>query len=425
MRAWYGTFLENAVQGIARDLLAAALLRAEARGWSTVFHCHDELVIEAPEGTLPDAEVLAMLLEPPVWAIGLPLNGKVHRGPTYLEAPATREPPEPETEQELVEHAVDAFVATTPPNPDIAKAADEDFLSSLTDTVAPLYDFVTLPMTESQHVSCPFHDDPQPSCKIYPDHWHCFGCGRRGGRLDWLCEVEGMTKREAIDALQDWSGPVLREQRNDTAARIALALQLWQEAGSLAGTLGARYLAETRGIDITKLSPTIHEVLRFHPSCIFGTRARHPCIVALMRDPVTDAPTGIHRIGLDPTGNKLDRMALGRMGVVKLWPVDGDRLVVGEGIETVLAAATRITYRDVVLTPAWAALNEAGLAGLPVLPGITQLTLLVDNDANGVGQKAAGNCKRVWTAAGRTVATLIPKQEGWDFNDVILRQSAA
>lgn len=425
VRAWYGTFLENAVQGIARDLLAAALLRAEARGWSTVFHCHDELVIEAPEGTLPDAEVLAMLLEPPAWATGLPLNGKVHRGPTYLEAPATGEPPEPETEQELVEHTVDAFVATTPPNPNIDKAMDEDFVASLTESVAPLYDFVTLPMTASQHVSCPFHDDLEPSCKIYADHWHCFGCGRRGGRLDWLCEVEGMTKREAIDALQDWSGPVLRDQRNDTAARIALSLQLWQEAGSLAGTLGARYLAETRRIDIAKLSPTIDEVLRFHPSCVFGTRARHPCIVALMRDPVTDAPTGIHRIGLDPAGTKLDRMALGRMGFVKLWPVDGDRLVVGEGIETVLAAATRIAYRDAVLTPAWAALNEAGLAGLPVMPGITHLTLLVDNDANGVGQKAAGSCKRVWTAAGRTVATLIPKQEGWDFNDVILRQSAA
>ena len=425
VRGWYGTFLENAVQGIARDLLAAALLRAEARGWMTVFHCHDEIVIEAAEATLPDAEVLAMLKEPPAWAVGLPLNGKVHRGATYLEAPATREPPELESERELVEHAVDAFVATTPSNPSIAKAADEDFLASLTDLVAPLYDFVTLPMTESHHVSCPFHDDPQPSCKIYPDHWHCFGCHRRGGRLDWLCDVEGMTKREAIDALQEWSGPALRERRNDSAARIALALQLWQEAGSLAGTLGERYLAETRGIDIARLPPAVHGVLRFHPSCIFGARARHPCIVALMRDPITDAPTGIHRIGLDPTGNKLDRMALGRMGVVKLWPVDGERLVVGEGIETVLAAATRITYRDVVMTPAWAALNEAGLAGLPVLPGITQLTLLVDHDVNGVGQKAAGNCKRVWTTAGRRVVTLIPKQEGWDFNDVILRQGAA
>ena len=426
VRAWYGTFLENTVQAIARDLLAAALLRTETRGWSTVFHCHDEIVIEAPEGALPDAEVLAMLKEPPPWAIGLPLNGKVHRGPTYLEAPATGEPPERETEQELVEHAVEAFVATTQLNPNIAVAADEDFLASLTDTVAPLYDLVSLPMTQSHHVSCPFHDDPQPSCKIYTDHWHCFGCGRRGGRLDWLCEVEGMTKREAINALQDWTGPVLRGARNDAAARVALASQFWQEAGSLAGTLGERYLAEIRGIDITKLPPSIHEVLRFHPACIFGARARHPCVLALMRDPVTNAPTGIHRIGLDPTGNKLDRMALGRMGVVKLWPLYGDRLVVGEGIETVLAAATRIiTYRGTLLTPAWAALNEAGIAGLPVMPDITELTLLVDNDTNGVGQKAAGACKRVWTAAGRNVATLIPKQEGWDFNDVIVRQSAA
>ena len=34
---------------------------------------------------------------------------------------------------------------------------------------------------------------------------------------------------------------------------------------------------------------------------------------------------------------------LGRAGVVKLWPA-GSQLVVGEGIETVLAAATRIPY---------------------------------------------------------------------------------
>jgi hypothetical protein len=33
-------------------------------------------------------------------------------------------------------------------------------------------------------------------------------------------------------------------------------------------------------------------------------------------------------------------------------------------------------------------LERSWVAGLPVLPGITQLTLLVDNDANGVGQKS-------------------------------------
>jgi hypothetical protein len=150
--------------------------------------------------------------------------------------------------------------------------------------------------------------------------------------------------------------------------------------------------------------------------------------VVLMRDPVTDAPTGIHRIGLGVESGavvKLDRMALGRMGVVKLWPTNGnDLLVVGEGIETVLAAATCISYRDAPLTPAWSAIARDGLGGLPVLPNVARLILLVDNDENGEGQKAAAHCRQVWTAAGRTVAALVPKHVGWDFNDVVLGRKA-
>ena len=84
-RAWFGTLVENVVQGTARDLLAAALLRFEARGWNTVFHCHDEIVVEVPEGSLSDQDVLAAFLEPPAWADGLPLGGKVHSGSLYLE----------------------------------------------------------------------------------------------------------------------------------------------------------------------------------------------------------------------------------------------------------------------------------------------------------------------------------------------------
>jgi len=117
-------------------------------------------------------------------------------------------------------------------------------------------------------------------------------------------------------------------------------------------------------------------------------------------------------------------MALGRMGVVKLWPANGGRLVIGEGIETTLAAATRVTYRGAPLTPAWSAIAKRGLGSLPVLPGITNLVLLVDNDENGEGQKAAAHCRQVWTAAGRTVAALVPKQVGWDFNDVVLGRKA-
>jgi DNA polymerase bacteriophage-type len=215
VRAWFGTLVENVVQGTARDLLAAAIIRAEARGWSVVFHCHDELVIEAPEGTVSESEVLELLLEAPPWAAGLPLGGKVHSGRLYLEAPETAEPPVIEGEQELVERAVDAMVASTPPNSAIGRVADEDFIASLGETIAPLTDFVMLPMDASGHVSCPFHDDPQPSCQIYTDHWHCYGCGAHGDRVDWLMRVEGLTKAEAIAALQEWTGPASSEQQRD------------------------------------------------------------------------------------------------------------------------------------------------------------------------------------------------------------------
>ena len=80
--------------------------------------------------------------------------------------------------------------------------------------------------------------------------------------------------------------------------------------------MGERYLSETRGVDVSKLPADIHESLRFHPRCPFGSDTA-PCILALMRDPVSDTPVGIHRIGLktvDGKVAKIDRMALGQNG---------------------------------------------------------------------------------------------------------------
>jgi DNA polymerase len=427
-RAWFGTLVENVVQGTARDLLAAAIIRAEARGWSVVFHCHDELVIEAPTGSIPEAEALALMLERPPWAAGLPLGGKVHSGPLYLDAPATGEPPAPKAE-ELAERAVDAFVAGAarlPDTKDVERGAEQDFLASLGATIAPLADLVSLPLDAAGRASCPFHDDPNPSCSIYPDHYYCHACHARGDRLDWLMQVEGMTKTEALGALHDWHGPLTAELEQNAEQKLCFALGIWNAALPLAGTIAERYLAETRGIDIGKLPATVHEAMRFHPRCVFGAQTHKPCLIALMRDPVTDAPVGIHRIGLALEHGqviKLERKALGRMGVVKIWPANGGgQLVVGEGIETTLAAATRISYRGAPLTPAWSAVAKGGLGHLPVLPGIAQLILLVDNDKNGAGQKAAAHCRQVWSAVGRAVVPLLPKQAGWDFNDVILRR---
>jgi hypothetical protein len=184
----------------------------------------------------------------------------------------------------------------------------------------------------------------------------------------------------------------------------------------IAGTTAARYLSEIRGIDLATLPANIDDVVRFHARCPFAG-VRHPCLIALMRDAATDEPTGIHRIGLTSDARKIDRHMLGHAGMVKLWPT-GTQLVVGEGIETVLAAATRIPYRDAPLQPAWATLFAGALERLPVLPGIERLIILVDHDI--AGKDAARICADRWQRAGRTVVRLTPKRAGADFNDLVM-----
>jgi len=68
-----GKLVENVVQAIARDCLAEVLLRLDARGYKTVFHVHDEVIVEGPEDKL--ADILATMAEPIPWAPGLLLKG--------------------------------------------------------------------------------------------------------------------------------------------------------------------------------------------------------------------------------------------------------------------------------------------------------------------------------------------------------------
>ena len=128
---------------------------------------------------------------------------------------------------------------------------------------------------------------------------------------------------------------------------------------------------------------TVGEALRFHPECPFN-RAAHPCLIALFRDVATDAPAGIHRIALTAEAQKIERRMLGRWPTpraVKLWPAERS-LVVGEGIETVLAAATRVKLAGEPLRPAWALCSAGGVARMPVIDGVERLVILVDRDEN-------------------------------------------
>ena len=80
---WGGKLVENIVQAFARDCLAMAMVRLDAAGWRIVFHVHDEVVIEAPDGTTWE-EPAAIMGLPIDWAPGLLLRGDGYSTKFYM-----------------------------------------------------------------------------------------------------------------------------------------------------------------------------------------------------------------------------------------------------------------------------------------------------------------------------------------------------
>ena len=75
-RTYGGRLTENAVQAIARDLLAEAMLRLDSRGWEVVLSVHDELVAECDE-EFADLDAFTSLMEAsPKWAKGCPIEAE-------------------------------------------------------------------------------------------------------------------------------------------------------------------------------------------------------------------------------------------------------------------------------------------------------------------------------------------------------------
>lgn len=80
-----GKLVENAVQAIARDVLASGLVHADKAGFEIVGHVHDEIISLVPEDSPLDDEKLAecMAIQPP-WTKGqLPLAAAGYCGQYY------------------------------------------------------------------------------------------------------------------------------------------------------------------------------------------------------------------------------------------------------------------------------------------------------------------------------------------------------
>ncbi len=265
---------------------------------------------------------------------------------------------------------------------------------------------------------CPAHDDRTPSLAVrQAEH----------GKVLVRCHA-GCDQERVIAALRrqglwanDRSGPPHKVRRApvehtpdpDDTGRTEAALAIWGSAKPVQGTPVDTYLA-SRGMQLA--TPV---ALRFHPGLKHPSGGIWPVMVALVTRGFDGKPLAIHRTylardGIGKAPVEPQKMMLGpcRGGAVRLGQPD-DVLLVGEGIETCLAAMQASGQ------PAWAALSTSGLRALDLPRNIRDVIVLADGDDP--GEKAACDAALRWSHEGRRVR-IARSPSGRDFNDLLLAQ---
>ena len=267
---------------------------------------------------------------------------------------------------------------------------------------------------------CPAHDDRDPSLSI---------ADTCNGKVLVRCHA-GCDQEHVIAALRArglWDAGEQRPTRllhkpsrvplpkigSDAMRRTEAALAIWRGSQSAEGTPVETYL-RSRNL-IISIPPSI----RFHEGLKHLAGGVWPAMVALVTRGDDGKPIGIHRTFLARDGSAKApvepvKMMLGlsRGGAVPLAQ-HRDVLMVGEGIETCLAAMQATGHA------AWAALSTSGLRSLDLPREVRDVIVLADGDD--AGEAAAQDCAWRWKREGRRVRIARPPH-GMDFNDLLHRE---
>jgi putative DNA primase/helicase len=265
---------------------------------------------------------------------------------------------------------------------------------------------------------CPAHDDRTPSLSI---------CDADDGKVLIRCHA-GCDQEQVIATLRSrglWmesgsrrftrltsrSAGKRTEPDRDNTKRTETALGIWQATMPADGTLAEAYLV-SRGLH---LPPT--RTLRFHTGLKHPSGGIWPAMIALVTRGSDNTPLAVHRtfLGRDGAGKAPvdpQKMMLGpcRGGAVR-FAAPGDVLMVGEGIETCLAAM------QATGNATWAALSTSGLRALDLPEDVRDVIVLADGDD--AGEAAARDCAWRLKRESRRVRIARPPN-GLDFNDLLV-----
>ena len=300
---------------------------------------------------------------------------------------------------------------------------------------------------------CPFHNEKTPSFHVYEDHYHCYGCGKRGDAFDWLQTQHGMELSAAIRHLGGRNGhdaapplhpdiSALRAKRQADAEakikaarleQIAEAERWWSKTRPITGTLAERYLIEIRGIP----RPT-----NGWPDCLRSLPGRAIVADVISAGALVVAATtndgrlcAVQRIYLDNNAqnsrkqqdakrSKIKLTAgtfLDGAGVVRLPGPVGGPLVIAEGPETGLSPWIATGYET------WIALGS-----IPKVtpPRSRRIVICRDDDKpHSAADKAITKAIAAWQHAKLDVVVAKPwpdrRGDGSDFNDTLRQHGIA
>lgn len=263
---------------------------------------------------------------------------------------------------------------------------------------------------------CPFHAENTPSFTVWPDHFHCFGCGAHGDAIDWLRRSEGLGFAAARGRLGDSpSSPSPRRSPSSGASRYAA--RLVAQSRPIAGTLAERYLRDVRGFGDLPLPAE----LRFHPGVWSAeTKSHHPALIlparegeriarvqAVLLDPQTagKAALAAPKLTFGAGAAHVPASFAGRCGFVLL----------SEGPEKAIALHAVMGWRSD------ASLGAESL-GKPHYPRGTLLMIVGDNGE--AGHREAAAAAEAHRARGCDVWTVFPPEGVKDIDALLCRDGA-
>lgn len=240
----------------------------------------------------------------------------------------------------------------------------------------------------------------------------CSVCGAGDG-IEFLKRAKGWDFRTAAQEVDKIVGGVTVEPIRKAAAPDEIKRRLrdlWAGSEALTGTDPVSAYLASRHVDHRA------SCLRYHANCPkpFG-EGYGAAMLALVTGPADEAVT-IHRTFLGKAeGKRLRATMPGELPdgcAVRLFPIDGNRLGIAEGIETAIAAAKRFQM------PVWAALNATMLGKWIPPEGVSEVVVFGDHDPGFGGQAAAfALAHRLANRFRVKVEVRIPQTMGRDWAD--------